>query len=66
MPLPATVPPPSFPADVIAFAAETGATDYLVPVYEMTRRVYPMAGRITSVMDYDAEIEGLRHIRFDV
>jgi hypothetical protein len=66
MPSPIAAPSPTFPADVIAFAAESGVTEYLIPVYEMTRRVYPTARRITPVMDYDAEIKGLRHIRFDV
>src|SRR4051794_38894462 len=63
---PATDSPPTFPADVTAFAAEKGVTEYLIPVYEMTRRVFPTARRITPVLDHDAEIEGLRHIRFDV
>ena len=66
MPPSTTAPPPSFPADVIAFAAECGVTDYLIPVWEMTRRVFPMAHGITPVLEYDPEIEGLRHIRFNV
>ena len=62
----ATVPPPVFPADVTAFAAESGVTDYLIPVYEMTRRVFPMARAVTPVMEYDPEIEGERRVVFEV
>jgi hypothetical protein len=62
----ATVPPPVFPADVAAFAAECGVTDYLTPVYEMTRLVFPMARRIAPVLEYDPEIDGLRCIVFRV
>ena len=58
--------PPTFPADVSAFAAESGVTDYLIPVYEMTRRVFPTAGRIKAVLEYDPEIEGERCIVFEV
>jgi len=66
MTIPTTVAPPVFPADVTAFAAECGVTDYLIPVYEMTRRVFPTARRITPVLEYDPEIEGLRWITFEV
>lgn len=57
---------PVFPADVAAFAAERGVTDYLIPVYRMTRRVFPTARDVTPVLQYDPEIEGLRHIRLNV
>ncbi len=63
---PMTAPSPSFPADVMAFAAESGVTEYLIPVYEMTRRVVPTARRITPVLEYDPEIAGLRWIVFRV
>lgn len=65
MPL-TTAPPPVFPADVIAFAAETCATEYLIPVWEMTRRVYPTARSVAPVLEYDPEIAGLRCIVFNV
>ena len=65
MPL-TTAPSPVFPADVTAFAAECGVTDFLIPVYEMTRRIFPTARGITAVMEYDPEIEGLRRIVFEV
>ena len=63
---PMTAPSPSFPADVTAFAAESGVTEYLVPVWEMTRRVFPTARRIAPVLEYDPEIAGLRWIVFEV
>ena len=66
MSLSTSAPPPVFPADVTAFAAECGVTDYLIPVYEMTRRVFPMARGVAPVMEYDPEIEGLRRIVFEV
>jgi hypothetical protein len=66
MPPSTSISSPPFPADAVAFAAESGATDYLISVWEMTRRVYPMARRITPVMEYDPEIAGLRWIVFEV
>jgi hypothetical protein len=63
---PTTAPPPVFPADVIAFAAESGVTDYLIPVWKMTQRVFPGARSVTPVLEYDPEIEGDRHIVFKV
>jgi hypothetical protein len=66
MSLTTVAPPPTFSADVSAFAAERGVTDYLIPVYEMTRRVFPTVRRITPVMEYDPEIEKERRIVFEV
>ena len=66
MPPPTTAPSPTFPSDVTAFAAESGVTEYLIPVYEMTRRVFPTARRITPELEYDPEIAGLRWIVFRV
>lgn len=66
MTLPTTAPLPSFPADVIDFAAECGVTDDLIPVYEMTRRVFPTAQRVAPVLEYDPEIAGLRWIVLEV
>jgi hypothetical protein len=63
---PTTAPSPVFPADVTAFAAETGVTDYLLPVREMTQRVFPAALSIAPVLEYDPEIERDRHIVFKV
>jgi hypothetical protein len=57
---------PVFPAAVTAFAAETGVTDYLIPVWEMTRRVFPAARSVMPALEYDPEIEGDRHIVFKV
>ena len=37
-----TTPDPAvFSEDVRRFAAERGVTDYLVPLYELTRRCFP-------------------------
>ena len=66
MTIPTTESSSTFPADVMAFAAESGVTNYLIPVYEMTRRVFPAARRITPVLEYDPEIAGLRWIVFRV
>ncbi len=66
MSLSTTTPSPVFPADVTAFAAECGVTDFLIPVYEMTRRVFPTARRITPVLEYDPEIEDSRCIVFEI
>jgi hypothetical protein len=63
---PATESSPTFPADVTALAAESGVTDYLIPVYEMTRRVFPGASGITAVVDDDPELEDERRIVFNV
>ena len=57
--------PVAIPAEVIDFAASQGVSDYLYPVLEMTRRVFPSSG-ITMSMDEDPEIAGDRHIVLSV
>ena len=61
-----TAPDPAiFPADVLAFAAERGVTEYLVPLYELTRRCFPGA-EVTITQENDYEIAGLGWIVFEV
>ncbi len=57
--------PPAVPADVAAFAAENGVTDYVGPLLELTRSLFPTA-RIQPLVEEDAEIPELRYIEFRV
>jgi hypothetical protein len=50
---------------VRAFAAERGVTDYLVPLYELTRKCFPGV-EITVTQEWDYEIAGLGWIIFQV
>lgn len=61
-----TAPDPAvFPADVRAFAAERGVTDYLVPLYELTQRHF--AGvEIAVTQQNDYEIADLGWIVFEL
>lgn len=65
MPPATTTPQPVLPADVVAFAAEHGVTDYLLPLLEMTRRAFPTAPIKTQVVE-DAETPEDRYIVFEV
>jgi hypothetical protein len=56
---------PDFSADVLAFAAEKGVTEYLPGVYEMTRRIFPGCP-IRVVMRDDPELSYNREIVFEV
>ena len=61
-----TAPDPAvFPADVLAFAAERGVTEYLVPLYELTKQCFPGAA-VTVCQEYDYEIAGLGWIVYEV
>jgi hypothetical protein len=46
----------SWPPNVLALAAELGVTEYLEPVFEMTRRVFPNAHRVSARVEDDWEI----------
>src|SRR5438094_838844 len=59
-------PAPTFPADVAAFAARQEVVDYLLPVWQMTQIVFPMAQRMTVRLEADPEIPNERHITFEV
>ena len=58
-------PPPAVPAEVTAFAAEHGVADYVTPLLELTRSLFPTA-RIQMLVEEDAEIPELRYIEFRV
>lgn len=60
-----TAPPLILPGDVVAFAAEHGVADYVFPVLQMARRIFP--GRlVTPRVEEDAEIPEERHIAMQV
>src|SRR5213596_268968 len=60
-----TVDPAVFSEDVRRFAAERGVTEYLVPLYELTRRYFPgVEVEVTQQNDY--EIAGLGWIAFEL
>ena len=65
MPPATTVSQPVLPADVIAFAAEKGVSDYLPAVLEMTRQVFPNCPVVPLVED-DPEIPDWRAIVMQV
>lgn len=59
-----TAPDPAvFPADVLAFAAERGVTDYLVPVYELAKHCFDGVD-VTVSQAFDYEIADLGWIVF--
>jgi hypothetical protein len=61
-----TAPDPAiFPADVRAFAAERGVTDYLVPLYDLVKQCFAGAG-VTVTFARDYEIPGLCWIVYEV
>jgi hypothetical protein len=65
MPPMLTAPDPAvFSEEVRRFAAERGVTDYLVPLYELTRRCFPGA-EIAIVQENDYEIAGLAWIVYE-
>jgi hypothetical protein len=57
--------PVLFSEEVRRSAAERGATDYLTPIYELTRRCFPGAD-IIVVQENDYEIADLDWIVFEV
>jgi hypothetical protein len=56
--------PVVFPEDVRRFAAERGVTDYLVPLYDLTKRCFDGAD-VTVLLEDDAEIPDLRWIVYE-
>jgi hypothetical protein len=61
MSLIAQVPKTEIPAGVLAFAMEQGVSDYLSPVLEMTRAIFPESPLTLSV-EADPEISNDWHI----
>jgi hypothetical protein len=63
---PLTAPDPAlFPADVLAFAAQRGVTDYLVPLYELAKRCFGGAD-VTVTFESDYEVPDLSWIVYHV
>jgi len=56
----------TWPPDVKAFAAQQGVSDYLEPMLEVTRRVFPNAQRTAVYLEDDWEIPDVRTIVFHV
>ena len=57
--------PPTIPADVAAFAAEHGVTDYVGPLLELTRSLFPSTP-IQMLVTEDAESPDMPYIEFRV
>jgi hypothetical protein len=57
---------PSWPADVLDFAARHQIECYLEPLLAATRQVYPTARSLRVSLELDPEIRDDRHIVFDV
>jgi hypothetical protein len=55
--------PPAIPDEVRAIAAERGVTDYLAPLYELTKRCFDGVD-VTVTQENDYEIAGLGRIVF--
>jgi hypothetical protein len=55
-----------WPADVLEFAETSNVRQYLDPLLEVTRRVFPTARRIQVSVEDDPEIRDDRHVVFDV
>lgn len=59
-------PQPTIPAEVVAFAREQGVENYLTPLIEWARQVYPNATRFDVFIEDDPEIANDRHIIFEL
>src|SRR5262245_31181585 len=57
--------PPTFPPEVLTFAAENGVGHYLTAVIDLARQAFPAAALQVSV-GQDAEDESHRYIALDV
>jgi hypothetical protein len=60
-----TVAPWQWPADILDFAAQEKVQDYLDPLLEATRRVFPTARETKVCLECDPEIANDWHIVFD-
>jgi hypothetical protein len=54
------------PPDVLAYAAEKGVAQFLLPHLELTKRIFPAARRLEVVLEEDPEIADLTFIVFKV
>ena len=59
------VPTPVVPPEVLAYAEEQGVSQYLAPLVELTKQVYPTATRFEVLVEDDPEIPR-RYVVFDV
>src|SRR5881227_3777083 len=55
-----------WPADVLALAAESKVQQYLDPLLEMTRQVFPTARWLKVYVAQDPELRDVQFIVFDV
>jgi hypothetical protein len=62
----APVPQRPWSPDVDAYAASQQVDQYLMPLWEATRRIFPTANWVKVHVDKDPEIRDLRWIVFDV
>src|SRR5579864_589020 len=62
----AATPQPVIPADVVEFARAQGVEQYLRPLIEWAREVYPSATRFAVFTEDDPEIANDRHIVFEL
>ena len=61
-----SAPRPAVPPEVLAFAREQGVEQYLEPLIELARQVYPSATRFDVFTEDDPEIANDRHIVFEL
>jgi hypothetical protein len=61
-----SAPQPTVPPEVVTFAREQGVEQYLAPLIELTRQVYPTATRFEVFAEDDPEIANDRHIVFEL
>jgi hypothetical protein len=61
-----SAPLPTVPEDVVTFAREQNVEQYLGPLIELARQVYPGATRFEVLTEDDPEIANDRHIVFDL
>jgi hypothetical protein len=57
-----TAPYPTVSPEVLAFAREQGVEQYVTPLIDLTRRIYPTATRFDVFLEDDPEIANDRHI----
>ncbi len=55
-----------WPTDVLEFAAQNQVVDYLDPLREATRRLFPTASSLRVSLECDPEIRDDWHIVFEV
>src|SRR5437868_8577796 len=55
-------PPPTVSSEVLAFAREKGVEQYLQPLIDLARQVYPTATQFKVFVEEDWEIDDERYI----